>query len=174
MCACAGDLLAGYAVITGEIEHPVFVAVCEGCTSGLPGVDWVIRILRLCNRSQHPNSGLVEQSLNPLFQTHEPFHRTRANLRNVRKVRYLGYRCERILSEEMRDLNPRYLELDELWAFCGKKQGRLTPEQKLDEKRGDQYLFFGIDPESKVIPASRSASGPRRRRSTSSASSRGR
>ncbi len=51
--ACAGELPAGHAVITDEIEHPVFVAVCEGCTSGLPGVDRAIRILRRRNRSQH-------------------------------------------------------------------------------------------------------------------------
>ncbi len=44
--ACAGELPAGYAVITDEIEHPVFVAVCEGCTSGLPGAEQATRLLQ--------------------------------------------------------------------------------------------------------------------------------
>ncbi len=43
--ACAGELPAGYAVITDEIEHPAFQAVCEGCTSGLPGVEAARRVL---------------------------------------------------------------------------------------------------------------------------------
>lgn len=38
---CAGELAAaGYAAVTDEIEvHAAFVAVCEGCTSGLRGLD---------------------------------------------------------------------------------------------------------------------------------------
>ncbi len=43
--ACAGDLPAGYAVITDEVEHPVYVAVCEGCQSGLPGVEAARQVL---------------------------------------------------------------------------------------------------------------------------------
>ena len=65
----------------------------------------------------------------------------------------VGGRCERIMAEEMVNLSPRTLELDELWTFCGKKQGRLKPAEKSDPTLGDQYLFFGIDPESKIIPA---------------------
>jgi len=65
----------------------------------------------------------------------------------------VGNRCEGILAQEMQDLCPRYLELDELWTFCGKKQGRLSAAERLDPKMGDQYLFFAIDPETKVIPA---------------------
>ncbi len=44
--ACAGELPAGYAVITDEIEHPVFQAVCTGCTSGLPDSEQAIRLLQ--------------------------------------------------------------------------------------------------------------------------------
>ncbi len=35
--ACARGLPPGYAVITDLIEDPVYVAVCDGCTSGLDG-----------------------------------------------------------------------------------------------------------------------------------------
>ncbi len=43
--ACSGDLPAGYAVITDEIEHPVFQAVCTGCQSGLPGIETARKVL---------------------------------------------------------------------------------------------------------------------------------
>ncbi len=35
--ACARALPPGYAVITSLIEDPVYVAVCDGCASGLDG-----------------------------------------------------------------------------------------------------------------------------------------
>ena len=65
----------------------------------------------------------------------------------------VGQRCERLMLEKMRDLDCKYLELDELWTFCGKKERMLTPIEKLDLSLGDQYLFLAIDRESKLIPA---------------------
>lgn len=49
------------------------------------------------------------------------------------------------------DLN--HIEIDEIWTFCGKKQRRLTDEEKENPELGDQYLFVGIDEETKLIPA---------------------
>lgn len=92
----------------------------------------------LCN-------GLSLRGASRVFKT----HRT-AIMRLLVRV---GDRCEVLLEEHMNGLCPRYLELDELWTFCGKKQGRLLPAQQGDPTLGDQYLFFAIDPESKVIPA---------------------
>ena len=92
----------------------------------------------LCN-------GLSLRACSRVFNTH------RTAIMNL-LVR-VGERCERIMAETMRDLSPRTLELDELWTFCQKKQGRLSERQKLNPEMGDQYLFFAIDPESKVIPA---------------------
>ena len=48
--ACAGELPAGYAVITDEIEHPVFQAVCQGCTSGQPGAEAARKVLESARR----------------------------------------------------------------------------------------------------------------------------
>ena len=50
--ACAGELNAGYAVISDEIESPVFVAVCEGCTSGLPGIEAARKVLDFLKSSR--------------------------------------------------------------------------------------------------------------------------
>ncbi len=65
----------------------------------------------------------------------------------------VGERCDQLLTDTMKDLDIRDLELDELWTFCGKKEGRLKPAEKLNHELGDQYLFFGIDRKSKVVPA---------------------
>ncbi len=43
--ACAGELPPGYAVITDELEYPVFVAICEDCTAGLDGATRAVRVM---------------------------------------------------------------------------------------------------------------------------------
>lgn len=65
----------------------------------------------------------------------------------------VGKRCDRIMAEHMHDLDCQRLELDELWTFCGKKQGRLSLAQRLNPELGDQYLFFAIDRNTKMVPA---------------------
>src|SRR6202171_6056501 len=53
-----------------------------------------------------------------------------------------------------RELPSRRIEVDEIWAYVGKKQRHLTP---LDDPRrvGDQYTFVALDPETKIVPAYR-------------------
>lgn len=92
----------------------------------------------LCN-------GMSLRACSRVFNT----HRTAIQRLLVR----VGKRCDQILTEHMRDLDLEHLELDELWTFCGKKEGRLTPAEKLNPDLGDQYLFFAIDHKTKVVPA---------------------
>ena len=65
----------------------------------------------------------------------------------------VGDRCDGIMAEHMRDLDCKRLELDELWTFCGKKQGRLSESERWNRWIGDQYLFFAIDHDTKLVPA---------------------
>ena len=55
---------------------------------------------------------------------------------------------------QMRELSCRRIEVDEIWAYVGKKQRHMTP---LDDPRrvGDQYTFVALDPETKIVPAYR-------------------
>ena len=93
----------------------------------------------LCN-------GMSLRACSRVFDT----HRTAIQRLLVR----VGERCDQLLMEQMRDLDLHRLELDEIWTFCGKKQGRLrTLEEKLNPELGDQYLFFAIDHKTKVVPA---------------------
>jgi IS1 family transposase len=92
----------------------------------------------LCN-------GMSLRACSRVFET----HRTAIQ----RLLVSVGERCDKLLTETMRDLDLEHLELDELWTFCGKKQGRLSLAEQLNPDLGDQYLFFGIDHRTKVIPA---------------------
>lgn len=106
---------------------------------GLP-TDRKVQIINgLCN-------GMSLRACSRVFDT----HRTAIQRLLVR----VGTRCDEVLTEQMRDLDLHRLELDELWTFCGKKQGRLkTLDEKLNPDLGDQSLFFAIDHKTKVVPA---------------------
>lgn len=62
-----------------------------------------------------------------------------------------GRRSERTMDAMMRDLHPRYLELDEIWTYCGKKQRNVRKGDS--PEMGDQWVFVAIDAETKLIPA---------------------
>jgi IS1 family transposase len=70
----------------------------------------------------------------------------------IRLMVRVGSQCERFMQETMTDLDCSRLELDEIWTFCRKKQLRLTKKEKRDETLGDQYVFYAIDPVTKLIP----------------------
>lgn len=64
----------------------------------------------------------------------------------------LGRCCKTFLDEQLRDLNLRHIEVDEIWTFVQKKQARLTVEEKaLEGKIGDVYLWTCIDQDSKSL-----------------------
>src|SRR5205823_3413655 len=64
-----------------------------------------------------------------------------------------GLRCERLMDARMRELRPKYLQVDEIWCFVQKKSRHLryvnAPEI------GDQWIYVAIDAESKLIPTFR-------------------
>jgi IS1 family transposase len=66
----------------------------------------------------------------------------------------VGTGCAKLMDEQMHDLPCRRIEVDEIWAYVGKKQRHMTP---LDDPRrvGDQYTFVALDPETKIVPAYR-------------------
>jgi len=66
----------------------------------------------------------------------------------------IGDSCAKLMDEQMRELPCRRIEVDEIWAYVGKKQRHMTP---LDDPRqlGDQYTFVALDPETKIVPAYR-------------------
>lgn len=64
----------------------------------------------------------------------------------------VGGRCKAMLNRWMRNLTLGHIEVDEIWTFVLKKQGRCKVTE--DSSRiGDQYVFLGIDEETKLIPS---------------------
>jgi IS1 family transposase len=63
----------------------------------------------------------------------------------------VGNGCANFLDETMRDLPCSRLELDELWAFIGKKQRHVTAGDDLSA--GDAWTFVAIDAETKLVPS---------------------
>jgi IS1 family transposase len=71
-------------------------------------------------------------------------------------VMRLGFRvgegCAALLSEIMVDLPCKRLELDELWAFVGKKQRHVHADDDASHV-GDTWTWVAIDAETKLVPS---------------------
>jgi IS1 family transposase len=64
----------------------------------------------------------------------------------------VGDGCSDLLNDKMRGLDCTRLEIDELWAFVGKKQRHVTKDD--DRSRvGDTWTFVAIDAETKLVPS---------------------
>ena len=62
-----------------------------------------------------------------------------------------GERSARLMDSRMRGLKPRFLEIDEIWTWVGKKQKRVRSGDP--EEFGSHWVFVAIDAESKLIPS---------------------
>src|SRR3984893_3138573 len=60
-----------------------------------------------------------------------------------------GEKCERIMATKVRNVQVRDVEADEVWAYIGKKQKRVRPED--DQNLGDAYTFVAIERHSKLV-----------------------
>lgn len=70
----------------------------------------------------------------------------------IRLMVRVGKNCKNILDEYLRQLSCKYIELDEIWCYVGKKQRHIN-ETDNPLEIGDQWVFYAIDAESKLIPA---------------------
>jgi transposase-like protein/IS1 family transposase len=58
-------------------------------------------------------------------------------------------RATAVLDTLVRDVRVRYIQADEVWGFCGKKQRHVR--QGDSPELGDAWMFVGLDAESKLI-----------------------
>ena len=93
-------------------------------------------------------SGLVEGLSIRSVERMTGIHRDTSMRLTVR----IGENCAKLLDETMRGLSCKYLELDEIWCFVGKKQRHLKGADNPNDL-GDQWVFVAIDAESKLIPS---------------------
>lgn len=65
-----------------------------------------------------------------------------------------GRSCKEFMDSKLRGLTLGSIEVDEIWTFVLKKQGRLEIEQKAERfDIGDIYLWTALDKESKLVPS---------------------
>jgi IS1 family transposase len=65
----------------------------------------------------------------------------------------IGQGCKQLHDHLFRDLHVGVLELDEIWAYVGKKQVRTTMDDVA--VKGDQYTFLALEADTKAILAYR-------------------
>lgn len=61
----------------------------------------------------------------------------------------VGEGCRRLLDALIRNVNVSFIELDEQWAFIGKKQAHRRPDDA--PELGDVWLFLALDATSKAV-----------------------
>lgn len=84
-----------------------------------------------------------------------------------RLILMFGQACATFLDDRLRGLTLEHLECDEIWSYVGKKQSRLTVDERAERHDiGDVYLWTAVDATTKLIPAfvvgKRSADNARR------------
>ncbi len=56
------------------------------------------------------------------------------------------------MDSHVKDFHSKFIEVDEIWTFCKKKENHLTKDEKTTGLFGDQYVFVAMDSQSKLIP----------------------
>jgi IS1 family transposase len=62
-----------------------------------------------------------------------------------------GEKAREIQEREMVNLESKFVQVDEIWTYVGKKQKQTTPLDS--EDLGDQYVFVAMDSETKLVPS---------------------
>jgi IS1 family transposase len=72
----------------------------------------------------------------------------------MRLLVQVGEGCAKLMDDQMRGLNCRRVQVDEIWSYVKKKQAQVARED--DRSRvGDQWTFVAIDADTKLIPTYR-------------------
>ena len=58
-----------------------------------------------------------------------------------------GERSARLMDTRMRELNSRFLQVDEIWTYVGKKRSQIRKGDS--PEMGDQWVYVAIDAEKK-------------------------
>jgi transposase-like protein/IS1 family transposase len=62
-----------------------------------------------------------------------------------------GEKCQTLMDSKMQNLKINYLQVDEIWTFCGKKQRQVRKGES--KELGSQWVTVAIDAETKLIPS---------------------
>lgn len=62
-----------------------------------------------------------------------------------------GKKCQRLMDEKLRNIPVRDVEVDEIWGFCGKKEGHKFKHEQGNDQMGDAYCYVGMERSSKLV-----------------------
>jgi len=68
-----------------------------------------------------------------------------------RVVKRVGEHVSKLLKEDLRNMWPGEVQLDELWSYVGKKQRKRMKPEELRKEFGDCWIWVAFDPETKVV-----------------------
>jgi transposase-like protein len=71
----------------------------------------------------------------------------------LRVLLRVGKRCEQLLDEKMRNLQSRFIQVDEMHGYIQVRQKNLDSTGHDEMTIGEQYVFIAIDSETKLIPS---------------------
>jgi IS1 family transposase len=71
----------------------------------------------------------------------------------MRLLLLAGERCQQLMDAKMRNLSARYLQVDEIWCYVGKKRRKVRSGDS--PELGDQWVYVAIDAETKLVPSFR-------------------
>jgi IS1 family transposase len=71
----------------------------------------------------------------------------------MRLLLLAGERSQKLMDAKMQNLNSRYLQVDEIWTYCGKKRRNVRSTDS--PEMGDQWVYVAIDAETKLVPSFR-------------------
>jgi IS1 family transposase len=63
----------------------------------------------------------------------------------------VGEQAKEILDTQMVNIKSRFVQVDEIWTYVGKKQKQIRENDS--KELGDQYVFVAMDAETKLVPA---------------------
>jgi len=69
----------------------------------------------------------------------------------LRLLVLVGERCERLLSERVRNISVKDVQADEIWGFVAKKEAHKGPEEANNREIGDAYCFVALERHSKLV-----------------------
>src|SRR5580700_10337664 len=71
----------------------------------------------------------------------------------LRALLRVGKRCEQLLDEKMRNIQSRFIQVDEMHGYVQVRQKNLDPTRHDEITMGEQYVFIAIDSEARLIPS---------------------
>jgi IS1 family transposase len=71
----------------------------------------------------------------------------------LRVLLRVGRRCQKLLDEKMRNIQSRFIQVDEMHGYVQVRQKNLNPTRHDEITMGEQYVFIAIDSETKLIPS---------------------